>query len=64
MEVNSHSGGASHNNIDASWPAIVDRIFSIIQLRERLVMKRKARGRHKRKLARCARKLRPRGANE
>jgi hypothetical protein len=64
MVVNLNNGGASRNNIDASWPAIVDRIFSIIRLRERLVMKRKARGRHKRKLARCARKLRTRGANE
>jgi hypothetical protein len=64
MEVNSHNVGASHNSIDASWPAIVDRIFSTIQLRERLAMKRKARGRHKRKVARRARKLRTRGANE
>jgi len=44
-----------HN--EASWPAIVDLIFHIVGHRERLLLKRKAFGRHKRKLARkCKRR--------
>ena len=37
---------------DASWPAIVDLIFDIVAHRNRLVLKRKALGKHKRRLAR------------
>ena len=35
-----------------SWQAIVDLIFDIIAHRDRLALKRKALGRHRRKLAR------------
>jgi hypothetical protein len=35
-----------------SWPAIVDLIFEIVTHRDRLALKRKARGRQKRRLAR------------
>ena len=37
---------------EASWPAIVDLIFDIVSHRNRLAIKRKALGRHKRRLAR------------
>jgi hypothetical protein len=37
---------------EASWPAIVDLIFDIVRHRDRLALKRKALGRHKRRLAR------------
>jgi hypothetical protein len=37
---------------NASWPSIVDLIFSIIAHRDRLAIKRKALARHKRRLAR------------
>ncbi|MEJ2377904.1 MAG: hypothetical protein P8Y71_21765 [Pseudolabrys sp.] len=37
---------------EASWPAIVDLILGIVSHRERLLLKRKALGRRKRKLAR------------
>lgn len=39
-------------NDDGSWPAIVDLIFDIVAQRDRLWLKRKASGRHKRRLAR------------
>ena len=37
---------------EASWPAIVDLIFDIVRHRDRLALKRKALGKHKRRLAR------------
>ena len=37
---------------EASWPAIVDQIFDMVAHRDRLATKRKALGRHKRRLAR------------
>lgn len=37
---------------EASWPAIVDLIFSMVAHRDRLALKRKALGRQKRKLVR------------
>ena len=37
---------------EASWPAIVDLIFDIVSHRNQLAIKRKALGRHKRRLAR------------
>ena len=37
---------------EGSWPAIVDLIFDIVAHRDRLALKRKALGRHKRRLAR------------
>jgi hypothetical protein len=37
---------------DVSWPAIVDQLFQLIEFRERMVLKRKARGRHRRRRAR------------
>jgi hypothetical protein len=37
---------------DGSWPAIVELIFDVIAHRDRLALKRKALGRHKRKLVR------------
>ena len=37
---------------EGSWPAIVDLIFDIVRHRDRLALKRKALGRHKRRLAR------------
>jgi hypothetical protein len=37
---------------EASWPAIVDLIFDIVAHRDRLALKRKALGRHKRRLTR------------
>ena len=40
------------NAEDAGWPSIVDELFAIIAFRERLAIKRKARGRNRRKLAR------------
>lgn len=39
-----------HN--EASWPAIVDLIFDIVAHRDRLMVKRKALGRRRRKFAR------------
>ena len=36
---------------EASWPAIVDLIFDIVAHRDRLTLKRRALGRHKRRLA-------------
>ena len=43
------AGNSPH---DGSWPAIVELIFDVIAHRDRLALKRKALGRHKRKLAR------------
>ena len=37
---------------DTSWAGIVDSIFATVTLRDYLLTKRKARGRHLRKLAR------------
>jgi hypothetical protein len=37
---------------DASWPAIVALIFDVIAHRDRLVLKRKALGRRRRRLSR------------
>jgi hypothetical protein len=37
---------------EASWPSIVDLIFEIVAHRDRLALKRKAVGKHKRRLAR------------
>jgi len=36
---------------EGSWPVIVDLIFDIVRHRDRLALKRKALGRHKRTLA-------------
>jgi hypothetical protein len=41
-----------HPRDEASWPSIVDLIFDIVAHRNRLAIKRKAFGRHKRRLAR------------
>jgi hypothetical protein len=41
-----------HAHEEASWPEIVDLIFSIVAHQDRLAVKRKALGRRKRKLAR------------
>ena len=41
---------------EASWPAIVDLIFDIVAHRDRLTLKRRALGRHKRRLARKKRR--------
>jgi hypothetical protein len=35
---------------EASWPAIVDLIFEIVAHRDRIALKRRAFGRHKRRL--------------
>ena len=37
---------------DVSWPAIVHQLFELIEFRERIALKRKARGRHRRRQAR------------
>jgi hypothetical protein len=46
------AGLSQSDQDEGSWTAIVDLIFDVVAHRDRLALKRKALGRHKRRLAR------------
>ena len=53
IQISSHFANQNLAQSDeASWVNIVDLIFDIVRHNERLALKRKALGRHKRRLAR------------
>ena len=43
---------ARFQEADTSWPSLVSQLFAVLAQRERIALRRKARGRRKRRLAR------------